>query len=360
LNQNRAREGIPIESERVETALNELIAASLIGSQSVRVERWRSQVEARKNELRRVLNRRNWRKYSVDDDQYPFIEHELMSLLNVKPDDLRDLKEQDSKAKTFDRKQVGALVYIYDRVLPSHNIPYAGADIICQLATVNIRDYLDIMAAIFDVFMESRVQEWGAAKGAKPADLQAFVQPSKPLSIDIQRKGVQRASEAKWDILNNFTISSGFNVPVFVLALGELTKNLQRPEDARQFVSSADRGLLMYDPERLDRILETKGTTIRSDDVVRTLQRDGFINVTSSRTRSTRSLSYKGLEVFHLHRRLFPRLGISYRGPYESFRLDEIAIANLLDAGSIDPISWAHDLARTETGQEAHQPGLDL
>ena len=343
-----------------EYGLNELIAASLSGSQSVGVERWRSQVEARKQELRAVLNRRNWSKYSVEDGQYPFIEHELISLLGIDMNDLKSLKEQDSKAKSFDRKQVGALIYIYSSILPNRNIPYAGANIICELATVNIRDYLDIMAAIFDVFMEGRVKEWDAAKGARPTDLRAFVEPSRPLSIEIQRKGVQRASETKWDILNNFTISSGFNVPIFVLALGELTKNLQRPREPRQFVSSADRGLLMYDPQRLDKILETKGATIRSDDVIRTLQRDGFINVGSSRTRSTHSLTYKGLEVFHLHRRLFPRLGISYRGPYVQFRLDEIAIASLLDAGSVDPVAWGAEFAKKEPEQEKYQKGLDL
>jgi len=196
--------------------------------------------------------------------------------------DLKNLKEQDAKSKTFDRKQVGALIYIYDRVLPNHNVPYAGSDIICQLATVNIRDYLDIMSAIFDVFMEQRVKDWSSAKGARPTDLRAFAQPSKPIAVDIQRRGVQRASDAKWEILDNFTISSGFNVPAFVLALGELTKNLQRPEEGRQFVSSADRGLLMYDPDRLDRILETKGSKVRSDRVIQTLHRDGFINVIST------------------------------------------------------------------------------
>jgi len=274
--------GFSLKRTLGEFSLNELIQASLVGSQSVKVERWRSQVEARKGELRQVLNRRNWSKYSVEDGQFPFIEHELISLSGVKMADLKNLKEQDAKSKTFDRKQVGALIYIYDRVLPNHNVPYAGSDIICQLATVNIRDYLDIMSAIFDVFMEQRVKDWSSAKGARPTDLRAFAQPSKPIAVDIQRRGVQRASDAKWEILDNFTISSGFNVPAFVLALGELTKNLQRPEEGRQFVSSADRGLLMYDPDRLDRILETKGSKVRSDRVIQTLHRDGFINVIST------------------------------------------------------------------------------
>src|SRR5262249_2212658 len=142
---------------------NQLIGQSIVGSQSVQVQKWRSQVETTRMQLRSVISRKNWSKFSIADNQTPFVEHELIKLLGIDMVGLSDLPRQDLVAKTFDRKQVAALIYIADRILPTHNVPYAGADTVGSLATGCIRDYLDIMAEIYDVAIRHFDDSWKIA-----------------------------------------------------------------------------------------------------------------------------------------------------------------------------------------------------
>lgn len=339
---------------------NQLIGHAIIGSQSVQVQRWRSQVEATRSQLRAIISRRNWPKFSIGENQVPFVEHELVRLLNVDIAHLGDPGRQDSIAKTFDRKQVAALVYIATRILPTHNIPYAGADTVCALATGCIRDYLDIMAEIYDAAIRHVDDAWKVSGLPRIDHLTYFAKPPRPIDPGVQRSGIQLASNKKWEILETFTIRTSFNLPVVVAGLAELTSQLQKPESPRDFVTQADRGLFTFDPVLLDAILETRHAEISSDEVIAALQRDGFIKVLVSRTKSAAGTTPRSLEEFHLHRRLFPRLGISYRGPYERFRLNESHFATLIVGKSVEPAKWATQALKSRAGPAGEQQDFTL
>jgi energy-coupling factor transporter ATP-binding protein EcfA2 len=332
---------------------NELIAAATAGSQSVTVQKWRSAVEATRAQLRFIISKKNWPKYSLNENQTPFIEHELIKLLNIDIGRLASLSQQDAIAKVFDRKQLGAMLYIAHKILPIHNVPYAGADVVVGLATGRIRDFLDIMAEIYDAAIREYDPSWRVAGIPNIKHIQYFANPDRPISPDIQLGGILAASEAKWNILENFTIRTSFNLPLVVAGLAALTQRLQLPKNAYGYVSQPDRGIFTFDPEKLDTILATRRVEVRSDDVIRALQRDGFVKVLSSRTRSTTGFLSQNLEEFHLHRRLFPRLGIAYRGPYERFRLNEQALGTLIVGKEVAPERWADEVLKSTSVEDA-------
>lgn len=47
---------------------NELIADAIVGSQSVAVQKWRSAVESTRAQLRNVISKKNWTKFSLNDN----------------------------------------------------------------------------------------------------------------------------------------------------------------------------------------------------------------------------------------------------------------------------------------------------
>lgn len=332
---------------------NQLIADAIIGSQSVTVQKWRSAVETTRAQLRTLVAKKNWAKFSLNDNQTPFVEHVLIELLGVDIGRLATLSQQEVIAKGFDRKQVGALLYVVHKILPIHNVPYAGADAVVGLATGRIRDYLDIMAEIYDAAVRDFDPNWRIAGIPDIKHIQHFASPDRPLGSEVQRGGILTASDAKWNILENFTIRTSFNLPLVVAGLATLTQRLQLPKSAYGFVSQPDRGIFAFDAEKLDTILEARRAEVRSDDVIRALQRDAFIRVLSSRTKSTTGFLSQNMEEFHLHRRLFPRLGISYRGPYERFRLSEQALCTLIIGKDVSPDRWAEGVLKSAPTDDA-------
>jgi hypothetical protein len=320
---------------------NELVRLVARASISPEVKSWTGEVEKTKDILREVIARRNWRKFSIEDQQTPYIEHAIIALMKTDPYSLTLEARQDTFAKVVDRKNFAALIYCVENIIGSRTIPYAGKDVVCGLATGCIRDYLDIMGAIYDEAIGDIDEEWSESRSPKIKHLTYFVAPGRPIPMDRQRAAIYRASEDKWEILRKFTVKSSFEIIQVVSGLGNLLALLQKPDDPYKMISKGERGRFSIDPVRLDTILSIRRSELTTREALRTLQRDGFVRLVSSPEQMEGGRAKSGVFEFHLHRRLYPVLGLSPRGPYESVRLDETRFAALLLDPNMDTEAWA-------------------
>jgi DNA polymerase III delta prime subunit len=325
-------------------SVNELLASLVTTSISESVQAWSGEVEKTKAILRQVITKRNWQKFSVSDNQMPYVEHTIMEAMDIDPFTLVKEIKQNTLAKVIDRKNFAAMVYCAREKIKSRTVPYAGRDIVIQLATGCIRDYLDIMAAIYDTAIAAIDSTWKETKEPRISHLTYFADPDRPVSIERQRAAIYSASGAKWEVLRRFTVKSSFDVIQVISGLGALVVQLQKPAEAYKSVSQSERGLFVIDVGQLDRALTIRKAEFRTSEVFRTLQRDGFIRLVSSPDDKDHREAKSQRLIFHLHRRLHPELGLSPRGPYERVTLNASRFASLLLDPNVDPERWAAEM----------------
>lgn len=353
----------PFELERVlgDPSPNVMIATLVASSVSQLVKNWDGQVKKTREELRAVIERPKWPAWSIMDGQTPYIEHFFLETSNTKPIDLRSVRSRESLTKQIDRKQVAALVYIVEKHFPRTEIPYAGYNTVMNLSAGCIRDYLDIMAAIYDELTDSTDANWSTERNPGLHHLIRFASAKTPIRWETQRAGILKSSQRKWDALRDFKVKSDIQIVEVIAGLSAVLVELQRPASAERALSTPERGIFVFDPETLDTILSLRRSEVRTRDVMRVLQRDGFIRiVTLPEDRKTASKA-DSLVKFHVHNRLYPVLRISHRGPYRLVRLDENQFASLiLDGLDGDPSKWARSVAkRAETnGKKQEEFGL--
>ncbi|KTE42934.1 MULTISPECIES: ORC-CDC6 family AAA ATPase [unclassified Sphingopyxis] len=341
-------------------APNTLIATMVSASMSQRVSSWAGEVSDTKRHLRTIIDRKNWSKLSIEDPQQPYIEHTLLRLLSTPLDSLKSIRQQDTFAKVVDRKQVAALVYIVKSHFRGQPVPYAGAQTVMNLSTGCIRDYLDIMGAIYEEAIGAIDREWSANRIPKLSHLIYFAEPKNPIRWDIQRSGILASSERKWKTLRDFSIKSAFDIVSLVHGLSSLLVNLQRPSNPKKAVSAPERGIFTFDSVQLDKVLEVRRLQVRSREIMRTLQRDGFIRLLGVPDEYSAAARRPALIEFQLHNRLYPELEISHRGPYGTVRLEEAHFALLIaGGGEIDPGKWAEAaLPKGKSGLKQGEFGL--
>jgi hypothetical protein len=114
------------------------------------------------------------------------------------------------------RKQIAALLAIFSEFRLSR-LPFMGARTIVNMGDTCIRDYLELMGAIFEeAVVRNEVRE-----------LKELTQRTKPLSTDTQLEGVRTSSKAKFDGIRNSFERDGAEATRAIEFIGKLTAKLQ-------------------------------------------------------------------------------------------------------------------------------------
>lgn len=236
------------------------------------------------------------------------------------------------------RKQRAALVGFFHEA--KAGLPYSGWQCVVSLSDNCIRDYLEIMADIFDAHAK------GSVKRAK-----SFA--SGRVSVEDQKNGIVRASRGKLESIA--TLSKDYTREAFRLVecLASLVRELQAPRPDGKFLKTAERGVFRIDIEgtpeggafrnieEVERLLENCDS-LGYLKMERAHSEEGDLFSLHFESRRRRVLS------FRLHRRFAPYFGFSYRGPYETVPLPVEAVQQILaNPIDIDPTSWAQRVYQT-------------
>jgi len=286
------------------------------------------------------------REHAVETDAPAY--YQCFALASMKLQ-LSNLEESSAVRSAFistlRRKQRGAFL----RVLAQYgvsvsSVPYAGYNVILSLADGCIRDFLDIMASIFDA---SRAPE-----SAKAFD--DFCFGPKHIDIKIQRDGARRAAENKYLGIRQRLPSASASLNTVIDALGRLTRWLQ--VDGLPFESSAteERGVFIVDLARIWRAKpEDRNGLVALLDIAKKENLIVFPEAASIPARSDVADDLKELR-FRLHKRFAPKYGFSYAGALEPVQLDPSGLIGLLaksrDSSEIG--SWV-----VQTGEKINASG---
>lgn len=242
-------------------------------------------------------------------------------MLEKRGERLRDTRDENVDAY-MRRKQFAALLAIYSEFRLSR-IPYVGAQTIINMGDTCIRDYLEMMGAIF---------EQAVARGEirSVGDLQ---RREEPLSADTQLEGVRVSSRAKYDGIRNNFERDGAEAERAMEFIGKLTAKLQSNHASTSTLSTPERGNFHFD-------LDTRGRgRMSSPDkkafILRLLRRceaDGLLRP-PRQGRIGEGHDEQDL-TFHLHRRFASYFGFSHRGPYGILQMPMEEFAEVCDAGS--------------------------
>ncbi|ANM11346.1 ORC-CDC6 family AAA ATPase [Rhizobium sp. N324] len=225
------------------------------------------------------------------------------------------------------------------RILRLHEYPYVGYQMIIQLSDLCIRDFLDIMGAIYSE----------EVSGTSPKRLLEFINSDHPVNLEKQRSAVTAASEKKLQGLASLSQPFEEESVRMVRALGRLTSRLQTDVIERQAATTTERGLFRINRAEMRALaagLDPIGTKI--DEILRRAEKDGFIREVSEKGKlEAAEHNPEANEItVRLHRRFAPHFQFSYRGPY---------VVNVLPAGRVVELL----LNRSQTAEEWADSVLD-
>lgn len=296
----------------------------------------------------------------------PIFQQFLIERLKLDPEtSLSDPQKKEVFLATLRRKQRAAMLQILAES-KKQTLPYYGRRIVLALADSCIRDFLDILAAMFEVDAEENFKR----------AVQRFLNPDSELEPKTQRQGTDKASTAK---LNSIIHRPGFGpsgdmipdakgtmLAKIVEALGRLTRMLQVSDDGVSSLRTAERGVYVLDMADVRRLDVSKGAIA---DLVEELlvraARDNHLVVDPVRLPKAQGEATARSSVlrFRLHRRFSPRFQLSFLGAVEETRLPPDSILQLVAAGSELAVEdWVRTTFRRlrleEESQTSAQPDL--
>lgn len=211
------------------------------------------------------------------------------------------------------------------------NIPYAGWNVVYSMSDGCIRDFLDILGAMFDRFVTRKRIKIEAFRNAK-------------LSTETQRKAIKAASEQKFGGILDNVDSHGTEVSLLIECFGMLTARLQANHRDVHCLRNPERGLFVLDFSGWDGDSSEK-------EIVKTVMHRGetaglLRSVSTARARS--STRKNGVMQYRLHRRFCAKFGFSYAGPYAAvFGVPVAKIAEVCTRpDQVDPDRWVDEVAK--------------
>lgn len=264
---------------------------------------------------------------------------------NINEKDLERLSSFSSKVldDSFNawlrRKQLGSLLHLVQS-LRIRRMPLFGGNIIVSLADSSIRDFLEIMAEVFDRYEEG-TQSATASKSA----LERFAASRTQLALTYQSEAIYAASQDYYNGVANHAESDADTMSRLIKGLGNLTSLLQsNPADPRVF-ATPERGVFIIEFETSDNRAEEEAHFVNS--IIQQGLLAGYLRIEKV-PKAMRSLADVNarLIAFRLHRRFAPYFTFSYRGAYAPVRISQADIAALcrrVDEQS--PFAWAKAIA---------------
>lgn len=245
-------------------------------------------------------------------------------------------------AASLRRKQRAALLLVCWEL--GVRVPYSGWQVALALSDKCIRDYLDIMAAIYDGYAA------GTAK--KPKDFR-----NSRIPTEIQRGAIVRSSRKKLEGIAQNALRHQRESFKLVACLGELQKRLQlgpTPADALRTPEIGVFNVHLSTSSNEDALARAVINECETHGYIKLVNTSGAqLTLTSSGTRAIDKVEYS----IRLHRRFAPFFGYSYRGPYHSVELASHDIHAICgDPDNIDPFAWANRVAarlRNNEGQSS-------
>lgn len=264
---------------------------------------------------------------------------------------LLEQSRKEAFLATLRRKQRAAMLQVIFES-KRQKLPYYGKRVLLALADSSVRDFLDIMAEIYD-------QEDGDGRGA--ADR---LMSGSRIDIDNQRQGAEAAADKKYSSIEHRpSLEPGTKIEVpdregqlltrAIDALGRLTHHLQVSRDGIRSITTAERGIFVFDLAIARQIEALRNrSTLRLEAILARGIRDNYLvadEVRLSRARTVASTEPTVIR-FRLHRRFAPRFRFSFLGAIEDVRLPPDAMIELLTAASdFNSEDWAKRTAARMT-----------
>ena len=235
--------------------------------------------------------------------------------------------------------------------------PYAGINVVAALSDGCIRDYLNIMAGIYDEFF-------------KRTD---YVDPEKfclvRIDPDLQRDGIIEASRSKFLSIEHSLGAFTSELSRLVECLGHLTMILQSTHTNNRCLRNPERGIFSIFFEKAEMGKTSLGHDFK---MVREVINEGLalnffqsgVSRQSSRGFNVSTNLDGRLVEIRLHRRFAPHFKFSYRGAFAPVRVNASELIKVCkDPGATDAKKWAERIASIidfEADQVSRQHSLPL
>lgn len=245
------------------------------------------------------------------------------------------------------KKQWGALLHFLSKFSPRPRIPVSGTNMILSLADGCIRDFLDMLSAIYD-----EVAAGTSLDGQ--AQLETFAFGKDTIGHQYQTQALYRASEQFFGGIAT-QIDEPRAVTALIDGLSNLTSLLQFNWRDIRTIRTPERGLFVIDFRQLrsSSAPEDKLKAEFVSDVLALSELAGVIKSLAFRQKSPSApllasggnQTIPAFRVLRVHRRLSLEFKFSARGAYEFVRIPAAEIADLCFAGSVvSPKNWAQTL----------------
>ena len=366
LKQSEAHKCFNLQEKLGDFSINELIYYSVSESKAVKIQRLLADAKILGEKFenfasRKLISSKSMRELEFRGNAPPIYQQFLIERLGFHPEQhLLSADRKEVFLSTLRRKQRGALLQILSEA-EKQTLPYYGRRIILALADLCVRDFLDIMAEIFD--FSGGIEDDGA--------IIRFSAPDRKLKEEWQRKGVDQASDKKFEgIKRPPSLEPGGKVEVpdaegqaltrLIDGLGRLTHRLQTSSDGLRSLKTTERGIFVLDLAQIRRLESSRSKSIAIfESVLRRGIRDNHL--ITDEARLTKPHSDKAVDStvirFRLHRRFSPRYRFSYLGAQEDVDLPaDAAIELVADSHDFSAEGWARNVFKRLAGPDDSRP----
>lgn len=322
---------------------NALVELSLKGSQARPVREFKHRVDETKAVLKSIVSKGMHSQFHCSPGQSPYIEHIIIDELKLDIWQYALKDEQRTLQKVIARKQVAAFIYICE--LLNRRPVLAGRNIANLFSDTTIRDFLDLMASVWDS------SEAGNRSGLGSSNTVAnraryFLAKTTVIPPSMQNSAIRNSSEAKAQSVEALLSSTEPHIAHFVKGIGYLTYELHGLADKPRALSTPERGVFRTNVDQVDSLFvgeQREGQFIR---LLRRMERDGFVRIVELPGRGSPFVK------FRLHRRLCPHFGCSPRGGYEVVAMEARDVVTLLKWSSgADQMKWAKEWVKDQGSQ---------
>lgn len=299
---------------------------------------------------RSKISKKTLSELEFSDDAPPIFQQFIIERLGIDIHERLAMPEQKAGfLASLRRKQRGAMLQIATAAR-KQKLPYYGKRVLLALADRCARDFLDIMAEIFDLETRRDRKEL----------VSYFRSPDQLLRIESQRRGAQRAADSKFQgIEHRPSLEPGSRVEVpdregqaltrLIDALGRLTHFLQASTDGLGSLTTAERGIFLIDLKAIRRFEEVSPSSPLSlaSVLARGIRENHLVadSVRLTRPRTETAID-PSVVRFRLNTRFAPRYKFSYLGAIEDVVLPADATIELLRVdGDFSVEEWARRLA---------------
>ena len=248
----------------------------------------------------------------------------------------------------FRQKNVAALVCAANEL--GRQVPYAGKNVLIALSDGCIRDFLRILAILYD--------NASAIRQGHPRNTPDFFSPDeeRPIPLDEQSKAFVEASRSYLEQAEYATDRVGRVLANILSAIGELTRLLQS-KDRHRALQLPERGRIRLNFAEATLLGDTTHRIGLLREALSTGQNTGSIRILEGVARSRAGEPETNQVTFRLHRLIAPHYNYGSRGPQRAIYIPLINFIELAEEIPTPPRDWAERVFKIARDQ-AESEGL--